>query len=157
MKKIIIYLGVLISMISCGSTKQITTTHNHNYSKTNQIIKNALYFKGTKYKYGGTSKKGMDCSGLIYTAFKQENILLPRISRDMATQGETISIQKIKKGDLLFFATGKLKRISHVGLVTSVKHGQVSFIHSSTKRGVIISSMNEIYYKNKFIKARRIL
>jgi cell wall-associated NlpC family hydrolase len=64
----------------------------------------------------------MDCSGVVYTAFKKENIKLPRSSRNMAKRGTEISLSKAEKGDLLFFITSKRsKEISHVGLVISVK------------------------------------
>ena len=101
--------------------------------------------------------RGMDCSGLVYTSFKKENIALPRTSRAMAMQGRTTPLNKVKKGDLLFFSTGKKNRINHVGIVTKVKNNQILFIHTSTKRGVVISSMQEKYYKNKFVIAKRIL
>ena len=99
----------------------------------------------------------MDCSGLIYVAYKKENILLPRVSRDMATKGKSISLNKAKKGDLLFFKTGKRNRINHVGLVTKIVNGEIFFIHASSSRGVVVSSMNSKYYKNAFVLAKRII
>ena len=143
-------------MASCKSTQKITATQIH-HTKVEKIIRNAKQFLNTPYKYGGVTKRGMDCSGLVYTIFQKENIKLPRVSREMAKQGKNIPLKRAKKGDLIFFATGKTQGISHVGLVTSIKNGQVFFIHSSTKRGVIISSINEPYYKNTFVKVQRIL
>jgi len=143
-------------MASCKSTQKITATQIH-HAKAEKIVRNAKQFLNTPYKYGGVTKRGMDCSGLVYTAFQKENIKLPRVSKEMAKLGKNILLKRVKKGDLVFFATGKTRRISHVGLVTNHKNGQVFFIHSSTKRGVIISSMNERYYRNTFVKARRVL
>ncbi len=156
MKKLVVFFIIIIVTFSCKSTKQIVQI-NQRHLKVDKIINNTNYYLGTKYKYGGTTKKGMDCSGLIYTAFEQENIKLPRVSRDMANEGINISFKQIKKGDLLFFATGKTKKISHVGLVTKIVNNEIFFIHASSKRGVIISSMNTNYYKSKFVKAKRIL
>ncbi len=117
----------------------------------------AKTFGGTRYKFGGTTRKGMDCSGLVYTSFKKENIVLPRTSRTMATQGKAISLKKVIVGDLLFFKTNKRKNvISHVGLVVETK-GVIKFIHASTSRGVIISSLDEKYWNKCFAGARRVL
>jgi len=156
MRKYFYFFLLVFSMFSCTSTKQVVKINNQ-HLKATKIVNNANKFLGTKYKFGGTTRKGMDCSGLVYTAFKQENILLPRVSRDMAMQGKTISLNQVKKGDLLFFITGKKNRISHVGLVTNIKNNEIFFIHASSKRGVIISSLNEKYYKTRFVKAKRIL
>ena len=98
----------------------------------------------------------MDCSGLIYTSFKEEEVVLPRTSRAMSTQGTKTSLKNVKVGDLLFFKTSKKNVISHVGLV--VKAGKkIEFIHSSTSKGVTISSLDERYWNNAFAWARRIL
>jgi len=123
---------------------------------TNKIIRKALSFKGTKYKYGGTSKSGMDCSGLIYTSFKSANVVLPRRSIDQSKKGVSISQTKVQKGDLVFFKTGGKGRINHVGLVVSVDGRDVKFVHSSSSRGVMISSLREGYWSNAFSEARRV-
>ncbi|MCB0458289.1 MAG: C40 family peptidase, partial [Flavobacteriaceae bacterium] len=85
-------------------------------------------------------------------------ITLPRISRDMATQGIPINLEESKEGDLLFFQTNaKKKVINHVGLVVETKNGEIFFIHSTVQKGVIISSMEEPYWKNSFVKVRRVI
>lgn len=126
---------------------------------TDKIIAIAETQKGTPYKAGGTTKNGFDCSGLVMTSFKKEGVLLPRASYQMATKGKEIDLKDVKRGDLVFFKTNAQKpnKISHVGLVTSVDNGVVSFIHSTTKKGVIISSIDEEYYKKSFCKAKRVL
>ncbi|WP_037373916.1 C40 family peptidase [Salinimicrobium xinjiangense] len=126
--------------------------------ETYNIIDHALQFLGTKYKYGGTSPEGMDCSGLVYTSFLQKEIELPRSSRDMALLGEELQLTQVKTGDLLFFKTDRRKKnINHVGLVVELDHDRILFIHSSTSRGVIISGMDENYWREHFVMARRIL
>ena len=166
-------LFLLLSFTSCKSSKLATKnnsesivitnrTKNYNTSskdlKAHSIVAYANSFSGTKYKFGGTTKKGMDCSGLIYVAFKNENIHLPRISRDMATKGFPISLNEVQKGDLLFFQTSKNKRfINHVGLVTNISNNTVEFIHSTTSKGVITTSLSERYWQLAFKEARRLL
>ena len=122
------------------------------------IINTAKSYEGVRYKYGGTTKKGMDCSGLIFTAFQSEDISLPRSSSAMATHGDWIDVKEVKEGDLLFFATKRNSRtINHVGLVTSSRLGRVEFIHASTSKGVMTSLLSERYWYFAFVQARRIL
>jgi cell wall-associated NlpC family hydrolase len=122
------------------------------------IIKHAKSFEGTRYKYGGTTKKGMDCSGLIVTAFKKEDILLPRTTADLSKRGDWIDVKEVKEGDLVFFATKKNNRkVNHVGIVTSSRPGHVEFIHASSSRGVMISNLAEKYWYQAYVQARRVL
>ncbi|QOD60352.1 C40 family peptidase [Polaribacter haliotis] len=154
-----VFLVVLFSMLmSCSSSKKVVKTSNKPISKADKIVANALKYQGVRYKFGGTTKRGMDCSGIVYVAFGEENVQLPRISRDIAKSGKKVPLKKVKKGDLLFFKTSKTKRrINHVGLIVSVKKGVIRFIHSTTSRGVIVSSLSEKYWKNAFVKATNIL
>ena len=127
-------------------------------AKADAIINTALTYSGVKYKYGGTSRKGMDCSGLLYVSFYQNEVTLPRVSSEMAGEGKRIRLEKVKKGDLLFFKTSrKGKRINHVGLVVSVDRNDIKFIHSTSSRGVIVSSMREGFWNHSFVKATRVL
>lgn len=143
---------------SCSSSKKVVSYSKNKISIADKVVANAVAFKGTKYKFGGVTKKGMDCSGVIFVAYKKENIQLPRVSRNMANHGDKIPLNKAKKGDLLFFRTNKSNRsINHVGLITSVENGQVKFIHSTTSRGVIISSLSENYWNKAFVKATKVL
>lgn len=136
-----------ISEIALEEPKKITT----------EIIEFAKTFQGTRYKYGGTTQAGMDCSGLVCVAFEKENIRLPRISREIATKGIPISLQDIEEGDLVFFKTSRKNVISHVGLVVEAKSGEIKFIHSTTQAGVIISSLEEPYWKKAFVEVRRVI
>jgi len=126
--------------------------------KASKITDGALKFEGTPYKYGGTSKKGMDCSGLVYTAFLEEDFSLPRSSRAMSLEGERLNLAEVGEGDLLFFETNKRRKvINHVGLVVGFNDEEILFIHSTTSRGVIVSNFSEAYWKNAFVMARRVL
>lgn len=138
----------------------IANSENPRYTlnKAEEIIDAALAFSGTRYKYGGTTKKGIDCSGLMYVAFSNQDISLPRTSYGMAEEGKEIRLKDITKGDLVFFKTSrKAKHINHVGLVVGIDGDDVKFIHSSTSRGVIVSSLKEGYWNAAFVKATRIL
>ncbi len=157
MKKCLAALSLLLLLTSCGSSKK-TTVKNISTTKTERIIKQAQAFSGTRYKFGGTTRKGMDCSGLIYVAFQKENIVLPRVSRDMAQRGKPVKDKNIDKGDLLFFRTSKSsKRINHVGLVTKVDGDNIYFIHATTSKGVLTSNLNERYWNRAYVMARRVL
>lgn len=142
-----------LSSLEINSSNRKTETY-----LAKNIIDYALQFRGVPYRYGGTTKKGMDCSGLVYIAYKTCHINLPRISRDMAKEGERIPIDEAQIGDLLFFKTnGKQNSISHVGLVITALPGNVEFIHATTSQGVIISSLAERYWYYSFVEARRML
>jgi cell wall-associated NlpC family hydrolase len=131
---------------------------NRTLSVADNVINTALTFSGTKYKYGGTTKKGMDCSGLLYVAFGEHNVQLPRVSYNMAEKGKRVKINKVQKGDLLFFKTKRrAKKINHVGMVVAVEGDVIKFIHSSSSRGVIVSSLREGYWNKAFVKATRVL
>lgn len=159
MKKITVLLVVFSFVLtSCGSSSSYTRNSKKTVSKADKIVANALRYKGTRYKFGGTTRKGMDCSGVVYVAYNSQKIQLPRVSRDMAQKGRKISLSRVKKGDLLFFKTGKTRnKVNHVGLVVSYKKGIVRFVHSTTSRGVIVSSLSEKYWKKAFVKATTIL
>lgn len=126
-------------------------------SLADEIINTALGYAGVRYKFGGTTNKGMDCSGLMYVSFGEHDIELPRISYQMATLGEEIKLDQVAKGDLLFFKTGNGRRINHVGLVVAIDGTDVSFIHATTSRGVIVSSLREGYWHSAYVTAHRIL
>ena len=121
------------------------------------MIENASKYMGVSYRSGGTSAKGFDCSGLMYTTFKEIDMNLPRSSRSMARVGEVVTKSNAQKGDLIFFATGRKGTISHVGMVTEVNGDEIKFIHSSTSSGVIISSLKEDYYARRFVQINRVL
>ena len=126
--------------------------------KKEVIIAKARSYTGTPYKWGGTSMKGMDCSGLLLNSFKAVEIDIPRTSTEQKKTGKRVSRGEIKKGDLVFFATSKKKRkVTHVGLVTKVQGGNVTFIHASTSKGVTESSLDNSYWDKRYRQARRIL
>ena len=143
------------------STDIAITTITETKEATEQqklLLDAAFSYLGTPYRYGGITRKGMDCSGFVSTAFKSIDIALSRSSQEMATQGKKVKLKNVKVGDLLFFKTLRnRKRISHVGMVVDVDGDEVKFIHASSKRGVVISSLSEAYYKKAFRLAKRVM
>lgn len=128
-----------------------------NEELADQLISCASENIGTRYRTGGTSKGGFDCSGLMYSTFGLYNIKLPRSSYEQAEYGVEVKPENAQKGDLIFFKTTKRRQISHVGLVVEVKDGEIKFIHSSTSSGVMISSTKEQYYATRFSQINRVL
>jgi cell wall-associated NlpC family hydrolase len=142
-------------MASCASQKKAIVREE----KIDKVIGTARSYIGTPYKYGGTTRAGMDCSGLLINSFRVIEVSLPRSSEDQSKVGKEIKQGDIEPGDLVFFATGKKKRkITHVGLVTDVKSkNEVKFIHASSTLGVVETNMYSDYYKKRFRGARRII
>lgn len=122
-----------------------------------QLVNNASDNLGSHYRTGGTSKSGFDCSGLMYATFKNFDIILPRVSTDMAKIGRVLQRNEIRKGDLIFFKTNGRKHINHVGMVIEAHGDDVKFIHSSTKYGVIISTTKDTYYGRTFAQVNRVI
>lgn len=122
-----------------------------------KIIDSARVYIGTPYHYGGMSKDGIDCSALIYKAYKKNNFSLPRTSIEQSKLGEKIKREKADIGDLIFFKTNRRRSISHVGIVIENCKGDIRFIHASSSKGVMISSLMETYFKKKFVKIKRLI
>ena len=122
----------------------------------NDLVENAKLNLGSPYLNGGTTKEGFDCSGLIYTTFKNFDFNLPRTSNEMSKFGRVLEISEVKKGDLIFFRTNGNDEINHVGIIVEITDDAVKFIHSSTQKGVIISSTKEAYYNKTFAQLNRV-
>jgi hypothetical protein len=120
------------------------------------ILKKANTMLGIPYVSGGLTKKGLDCSGLVYVVYKEiAGITLPRMVYALSQYGRDAG-KNLSPADLLFFDTEGIGKPSHVGLYI----GSGKFIHAASagkRRGVIVSSLDEAYYKPKFLGARRVL
>lgn len=166
-------------IISCGSSKNVSSSKkspSKNVAKSENLrkldssfdgkvsgsikslLKDAETYLGTPYKFGGNNSSGFDCSGFTVKVFQDNNFSLPRRSSDQADAGKSIDIKTVKPGDLLFFATSGGSRVSHVGIVHTIENdGEIKFIHASTSKGVIISSLNEKYWNKAYLHAQRVL
>ncbi|KJZ42004.1 C40 family peptidase [Pseudomonas fluorescens] len=122
------------------------------------ILERGMSLIGTRYRFGGTSEAGFDCSGFIGYLFREEaGLNLPRSTREMINvDAPLVSRSKLEPGDLLFFATnGRRGRVSHAGIYL----GDNQFIHSSSRKsgGVRIDSLGDSYWSKTFIEAKRAL
>ena len=145
-----IFLAILF-FSSCSSTRNIRSQN------INQVVDTAKSFHGTPYRYGGTTRSGIDCSALVYQSFRSVGVTLPRTSSDQSKIGKNVPIRKLEKGDVIFFATGKRRRkVTHAGIVTSTRRGNAQFIHASTSLGVTQDNVFSNYWSKRVVRARRI-
>nr|WP_092730814.1 C40 family peptidase [Algoriphagus alkaliphilus] len=122
------------------------------------VVETAKSYRGTPYRYGGTTRAGMDCSALVYHSYYAVGINLPRMSADQSKLGQKINLNQVRPGDLLFFATGKRKnQVTHSGIVTESVKGDIRFIHASTSLGVTEDYLSSRYWSGVFLFAKRIL
>jgi cell wall-associated NlpC family hydrolase len=114
---------------------------------------------GTRYIYGGTSKKGFDCSGFVYFVYKNFNINVPRSTSQFKNFGKEIAIDQVKKGDILLFLSPTRNVIGHIGIVSNADGMRSKFIHSSSGKQmqVMISNLSHKSYTRRFVKAIRVL
>ncbi len=121
------------------------------------VIAAARSYTGVPYKWGGTTRVGMDCSGLLCTSFQSINVNLPRTSEEQGDYGKKVRPKDIKEGDLVFFGANRFSNaITHVGMVTEViSQDEVRFIHASSSLGVIEANLYADHYQKIFIKAVR--
>lgn len=155
------WLYFLVAIVLFSSCKSSHSSVSNSDKKTIQLcddlVDNATDNIGSPYKFDGTTKNGFDCSGLVYTSYKKEAIILPRTSLEMSNYGKRINKENARKADLIFFKTGGSSKINHVGLIVDNNRDDIKFIHSSTKKGVIISSLKEDYYRKSFSHINRIV
>lgn len=121
---------------------------NTKSSVRDKIIDYAQSKLGAKYVWGATGPNTFDCSGFVQYVYKKSvNMDLPRVSTDQASYKPKVSLMSMRKGDLVFFETTGLGRISHVGIYM----GEKQFIHASSGgKRVMISSLDTDYYNRSF-------
>ncbi len=120
------------------------------------LIAIAKTFKGTPHRMGGTTKNGIDCSGLLFATFNTINVKIPHGSEALAHYGTVIpTLDSLQRGDLVFFIKSyrTSKTITHSGIYL----GEGNMIHTSSRNGVVIINMkNSSYWKPKFIFGTRV-
>src|SRR5712672_2134413 len=117
-----------------------------------RAVKVAEEFIGTPYRSGGTTTDGVDCSGLAFAVYRRVGIKLPRTSDQQARSGNHIDRDELRAGDLVFFGSGS--NVTHVGIYAD----DGEFIHASTRaRSVRFDRLDNKYFRNRYIGARRVL
>lgn len=117
-----------------------------------QILNTALSYRGVKYRFGGATPSGFDCSGFVMYVYNRHGVKLPRTADRQYEIGKKIRQTDLRPGDLVFFETYE-KGASHVGIY----QGNGQFVHASSSRGVTVSRLSEEYYAKRYLGARRVL
>ena len=150
---LLITLGLVLMPLASNTFAQASATRPSSICSNKLAIEQSLkQYLGIPYHKGGTTKKGMDCSGFVRNVYSQLfGVELPHSSRE---QFHSPGLKKVTKdrlqiGDLIFF--GYKKRINHVGVYLANN----KFIHASSSLGITISSLDERYWKKRFIGSKR--
>jgi len=133
------------SSSSTGESNTSTSAEGNTASVREGIVVEAKKHIGTPYKYGGTNSKGFDCSGYTQYVMAKNSVSIPRTSTAQATSYRKIKATSAMPGDLVFFGSSKNK-ISHVGIIISNPGEELTMIHASTSRGVMITKIGKDPY-----------
>jgi hypothetical protein len=141
---------------STGTPRRVSA--GWDYRKTYSVPRGRLEhiargYLGIPYRFGGMSRRSTDCSGLVCMVYRDvAHVKLPHSTRKLRVMGRKVSAGEARSGDLVFFRRGAFGRVGHVGIYL---HDAV-FIHASTKKGVMYSSLHDGYYKKNFVEMRRL-
>jgi len=153
--RIILTAVIAVFLITgCASIHQAGPDLSETYKiDVEQILREEVkLWTDTPHRMGGTSSSGTDCSGFVMRVYdKLFKITLPRDTENQVASGVSIDKNELKPGDLVFFRPPKIKR--HVGIYLS--NGE--FAHTSSRKGVTISSIDDPYWNKSYWTSRRIL
>lgn len=119
------------------------------------VIKEATSYVGTSYAWGGMSRRGVDCSGLMVLAFRKVGMEIPRVSPDQYKFGKNVPQKNIQPGDMLFFWNYKPGVIGHTALCVEVVDGVPKFVHAASS-GVRYDYLTNAYWSKHYISACRV-
>jgi probable lipoprotein NlpC len=150
-------LGAPVSLEAAASPEASASASGKAAGDRSRLIAAAGKYRGTPYRSGGMSRRGLDCSGLVYLSFRDAlGMEVPRTAASLYGWTTPIPESALLPGDLVFFNTVSATEISHVGLYT----GDGGFIHSASsgpRTGVIDSRLDESYWRRTFVGAGRAL
>lgn len=146
--------ATVVERVSKDKSSTKGSKSDNDVKVANALVKEANKWLGVPYRYGGKSRSGTDCSGFVMTIFNDvADVKLPRDSRSQEAYCRHIDAKNMQPGDLVFFSgKGGGSSVGHVGMYV----GDNSIIHASTSRGVIISNLDENYYKNHYYSSGRV-
>ncbi len=157
-KKYVLLFILLLSAESCKIFKHKISEKRLDDTNT-RMISIARTYTGVPYLTGGTSYGGVDCSGLLWSVFKELGFNIPRVAREQAEFFQVVTLENVQPGDLVFFVTtnkGTSSTISHSGIITEADAVKgVRFIHASSSRGVREDNLSDAYWRSSFAKAIR--
>ena len=116
------------------------------------LDKAARSYIGTPYVWGGMTHEGIDCSALTQNSYGENKVKIPRVSRDQWQTGK--KVEDLREGDLIFFNTMGAG-VSHVAMVVDPKNKK--FIHASSSKGVMIADLNNKWFGQRYLGARRVV
>lgn len=120
------------------------------------VLRTAKKYVGVPYVWGGSTPNGFDCSGFVQYVWREHGYNIPRTSKQQSSYGQSVSLSKVKAGDLVFFGDSK-NDISHVGMISSTRGRSLKMIHASSSKGVSTIDINmSNYFKTRLQNARRI-
>ncbi|MEP0984649.1 C40 family peptidase [Ekhidna sp.] len=126
--------------------------------KIESVIKTGQSYIGVPYKWGGMSRSGIDCSGLIYNSYKTIGVNLPRTAKEQSKTGNKKGWNGIREGDLVYFKFKKKgSKWFHSGMITYVGNDKILFVHASSSSGVVESNLLSDYYKKNVKNFRRVI
>jgi cell wall-associated NlpC family hydrolase len=118
-----------------------------------RLVEQAMTYLGTPYRRGGTSRRGLDCSGLVGAVYGEEGLGMPRTALQQFGEGVPVAERDLRPGDLVFFRDTYKRGISHVGIFIGDGH----FVHAAGhRRGVVVSELSRPYYHLRYAGARRL-
>lgn len=135
-------------------------SEDYDFEMANDMINYAKKFLGTRYRRGGKTPAGFDCSGFTSYVFRQFGYSLGASSRDQALQGQAVAKEDVLPGDILVFNGRRIGgTVGHVGIAIAYDHDkdEITFIHSANGGGIRIDKTSAPYYKARYIGARRML
>ncbi|MBS1492165.1 MAG: C40 family peptidase [Bacteroidetes bacterium] len=143
-----------LESLSSSLAGYIETVSNTSAVNSDEVMYKVIEYLNTPYLWGGTSKRGIDCSAFVQAVMYQAlGVALPRTSLEQSGVGTEVEVKDLKFGDLLFFDTMHKGRVTHVGMYLSDGY----FVHSGSSTGVIVTSLEKETYAKAFLKAKRVI
>ncbi|HRE41152.1 MAG TPA: C40 family peptidase [Ignavibacteria bacterium] len=145
---------VNLESISSSLSRFVPSYNEKSTMERDEVMYKVIEYLNTPYLWGGTSKRGIDCSAFCQAVMYQAlGISIPRTSLEQSNVGIDVAPEDLKFGDLVFFDTMNKGRVSHVGIYLEDGY----FIHSGSKTGVIVASLTSDFYSRTYLKAKRVI